>query len=556
MSSDVPGSGAGGPDAGGPTRTDYLDDGAPQSSSRRRWPLVAGGAAVAVALVGAAAWGVSSFLSDGTSPAQGVPASALGFIAIDIDPGKGQQLEAYRTLKKFPALQEELGLDEDLRKTLFDAIKEESGCEDLDFAEDVEPWLGNSIAFAALPGDEEPMPFGVVEVTDQDAAAAGVETLAECGEGGEDPVYAFSGDFMVIAETQDDADRVVDEIDAEGPLADDGTYQDRVDEAGGAGFVTGYAAPEASEAFLEEALSSPDVLAGSSDPLTADADNPFAEPATESGPTEEQEEMIRDVFADFEGAAMSMRFEDEGLELNATAAGITTDGLSEAFQGGDSGVTELPATTIAAYAIPIGDDLVQAYLDFAEKFMDEDELEQGISEFETETGLSVPEDVQTILGDGIAFSVDSSADWSGTFNGTSDPTEFPAGIRIVGDPEEVVPLVEQALAAAEAPPGAVTIEEGDGVVAIGFSPEYAEELAGSGDLGSQAGFESVFPDLGEDEGLFYVSFEGDWLADLLEGFPGAEQGDVRENIEPLQAVGAAGSADDEGFSYTVRVTTD
>jgi hypothetical protein len=168
----------------------------------------------------------------------------------------------------------------------------------------------------------------------------------------------------------------------------------------------------------------------------------------------------------------------------------------------------------------------------------------------------VPEDVQTILGDGVTASVDSSADWSGLFSGTSDPTAFPAGIRIKGDPEEIVPLVEQALTAADAPPGAVTIEEGDGAVAIGLSPEYAEELAGSGDLGGEAAFESVFPDLEGDEGLFFVSFENEWLADLLEGFPGTEDGELRENIEPLQAIGAAGSADDEGFSYTVRVTTD
>jgi hypothetical protein len=219
-------------------------------------------------------------------------------------------------------------------------------------------------------------------------------------------------------------------------------------------------------------------------------------------------------------------------------------------------VTGLPATTIAAYAFPIGDDLVQAYLDFAEKFMDEGELEQGIADFEEETGLSVPEDVQTVLGDGVSFSVDSSVDWSGTFTGTTDPTEFPAGIRIVGDPEEIVPLVEQALTAAEAPPGAVTIEEGDGAVAIGLSPEYAEELAGSGDLGGEAAFESVFPDLGEDEGLFYLSFEGDWLSELLGTFPWTDEAELRENIEPLQAIGASGSADDEGFSYTVRVTTD
>ena len=90
-------------------------------------------------------------------------------------------------MKKFPALEEELGLESegDLRESLFDLIKEESGCDDLSFADDIEPWLGNSVAFAALPGEEEPMPFAVVEVTDQGAAEDGVATLEECGDGEE-----------------------------------------------------------------------------------------------------------------------------------------------------------------------------------------------------------------------------------------------------------------------------------------------------------------------------------------------------------------------------------
>lgn len=548
MSTDVPGSGAGGTGDGDPGRVDYLDESTSTSTTRRRWPLVAAGAGAAVLLVGAAAWGVTSLLSDGASPAEGVPASAVGFIAVDIDPGKGQQLEAYRTLKKFPALESELGLDQDLRITLFDALKKESGCDDLDFADDVEPWLGNSLAFGGLPGDDQVVPFAVVEITDEDAAATGVDTLAACGESEDDaPVYGFAGDFMVFAERQEHVDRVVEEL-GQGSMAEDATYAARLDEVGGAGFMTAYAGPDATEAMLDEALS-PDVLAGgdSADPFAAELD---------SGPTEEQEKIIRDMVADFDGAATSLRFEDEGLQLKASVAGITTEGLAEGLQGGDSGIDELPATSILAYAVPIGDDLVQSYLDFAEKFVDEGELEAGIAEFEQATGLTVPEDVQTVLGDGVALSVDSSADWQGLFSGATAPTDIPAGLRIVGDPAEIVPLVEKALTAAQAPPGMVTVEEGQGAVAIALSPDYAAELSGAGGLGSTAAFQNVFPDLAGDEGVFYVSFEGAWLADLMEGAAGPDGAKVRENLEPLQAIGAAGSADDQGFTYTVRVTTD
>ena len=369
MSSDTPGT-PGGTGAGEPTHVDYLEDATPQK--RRKGPLVAGAAVVTVAVVGAAAWGVTQFLSDSTTPAQAIPASAIGYIGVDIDPGKDQQLEAYQTLKKFPALEKELGLESegDLRESLFDLIKEESGCDDLSFADDIEPWLGNSVAFAALPGEEEPTAFAIVETTDQDAAETGVATLVECGDsedpaegGGEDPAYDFSGDYMVLAETQDDVDTVLSEID-KGTLADDETFQARVEEAGGTGFVTGYASPEAATEFLETVSNETESLGG-------------------SGPSEEEKQLLEEAFADFEGAAMSLRFADEGVEFKVAAAGVVQEDLSAALSEGDTGMTELPATTIAAYGIPVGDDAVAQILEFAEKFDTEGELEQGITEFES-----------------------------------------------------------------------------------------------------------------------------------------------------------------------------
>ncbi len=542
MSSDTPGT-PGGTGAGDPARVDYLEDSAPQK--RSKGPLVAGAAVVTIAVVGAAAWGVTQFLSDSTTPTQAIPASAIGYIGVDIDPGKGQQLEAYQTMKKFPALEEELGLDSegDLRQSLFDLIKEESGCDDLSFADDIEPWLGNSVAFAALPGEAEPMPFAVVEVTDQGAAEDGVATLESCGsdgeegeDGGDPAAYDFSGDFMVFAETQEDVDRVLSETE-DGSLADDETFQARVEDAGGTGFVTGYAAPEAATAFLDTVSQETDSLGG-------------------SAPSEEEKKLLEEAFDDFEGAAMSLRFADEGVELKVSAAGLVQEDLSAALSEGDTGITELPATTIAAYGIPVGDDAVAQFLEFAEKFDTDGQLEQGISEFESVSGLSVPEDVQTLLGDGFSIAVDDSVDFGGLTSGATTPDRIPAGIRIKGDPAEIRGVLEQALDAAGAPPGAVTIEEGEGALAVGLNPDYVGELAGTGDLGSDAAFDSVLSELGADQGAFFVSFEGDWLSALLGSFPGEETAKIQENIEPLQAMGFATTADETGFSYTVRVTTD
>ena len=230
----------------------------------------------------------------------------------------------------------------------------------------------------------------------------------------EDPAYDFTGDYMVFAETQEDVDRVLSEVE-DGSLADDETFQARVEDAGGTGFVTGYASPEAATAFLDTVSQETESLGG-------------------SAPSEEEKKLLEEAFADFEGAAMSLRFADEGVELKVSAAGLVQEDLSAALSEGDTGITELPATTIAAYGIPVGDDAVAQFLEFAEKFDTEGELEQGISEFESVTGLSVPEDIQTLLGDGFSIAVDDSVDFGGLTSGATTPDQIPAGIRINGRP--------------------------------------------------------------------------------------------------------------------------
>ena len=150
---------------------------------------------------------------------------------------------------------------------------------------------------------------------------------------------------------------------------------------------------------------------------------------------------------------MSLRFADEGVELKVSAAGLVQEDLSAALSEGDTGITELPATTVAAYGIPVGDDAVAQFLEFAEQFDTDGELEQGITEFESATGLSVPEDLQTLLGDGFSIAVDDSVDFGGLTTGASSPDQIPAGIRITGDPAEIRGVLEQALDAAGAPPG-------------------------------------------------------------------------------------------------------
>ena len=136
------------------TTVDRLEpSGRPQGRSRRRTATVGIAAAAVLGVAGAGAWGVAQFMDGGTAAAAAVPQNALAYVSVDLDPDGGQKLEVARTLRKFPAIKEEIGSGDDLRRWVFDAVSEDVPCE-LDFGDDIDPWLGNKVAFAALPGAE------------------------------------------------------------------------------------------------------------------------------------------------------------------------------------------------------------------------------------------------------------------------------------------------------------------------------------------------------------------------------------------------------------------
>ena len=92
-------------------------------------------------------------------------------------------------LKKFPAFKDEIDLDtdDDIRKKMFDEFHLGEHCEGLDYADDIEPWLGDRAAIARwTPAASSPTPVFVVQVKDADAAEDGLSKIAQCdGESGE-----------------------------------------------------------------------------------------------------------------------------------------------------------------------------------------------------------------------------------------------------------------------------------------------------------------------------------------------------------------------------------
>jgi hypothetical protein len=180
-------------------------------------------------------------------------------------------------------------------------------------------------------------------------------------------------------------------------------------------------------------------------------------------------------------------------------------------------------------------------------------LEDMIAMAEAQTGLSLPEDGETLAGDSAAISLggDFSPD---TLMNSADGTDVPIGLKVQGDPEaieEVLAKLQERLAA-EGFPELVTETEGD-TIAIGLNPDYVAEISGEGDLGDSETFQNVVREAEDASAILFLDFDaGDnWLASLAGG-----DATVKENLEPLEGLGMSAWQDDDVVHGVFRLTTD
>jgi hypothetical protein len=271
--------------------------------------------------------------------------------------------------------------------------------------------------------------------------------------------------------------------------------------------------------------------------------------------TEQQARRLDTMLKDFEGAAGVVRFRDGAVEAEFSAEGLP--GQTGAADGGHGTATELPMTTAAAFAIALPEGWMDEYLDALKGSLPEGmSLNRAFRQGERATGLRLPEDIETLLGDGISVSVDGKANLR-ALTQSPDPTRIPAGIRIKGEPDKIRSIIEKLKRAAGPEARVVKVSTGDGTVAVGLSRKYVKTLSGQGGLGSLVSFQDVVPDADRASGVFYLNFDAgsgwaDQLADLLsDGDP-----KVKSNIAPLDALGVSGWQDGDVQHGLVRLTTD
>jgi hypothetical protein len=275
---------------------------------------------------------------------------------------------------------------------------------------------------------------------------------------------------------------------------------------------------------------------------------------TGSGMSDSAKQM-RAAYAGFEGAAGVVRFKDGAVESEFVTRGLGK-GISAATPDGPSAAS-LPGTTAAAISLTLPKGWASKYLDQVEGFLGDSTTGDSVTQLEKQTGLQLPEDVETLLGKGLTVSLDSSTDLE-ALTSSPDPTKVPAGLRIEGDAGKITAIVEKLKSLAGAGGDIVSVRSKGDTVAIGTDKDYVATLLEDGDLGDTPAFTTVVPEAGRATSVLYVNFDAGsgWAAQLADLVSDGDA-QVKANIKPLDAFGASTWQDDDDVQHALlRLTTD
>ncbi|MGW0808804.1 DUF3352 domain-containing protein [Nonomuraea sp. NPDC002799] len=476
----------------------------PAKKSRKTW-IIAGAAALAVILFGGGAvWAVGAIGGGGTQPDAVLPADSIAYARLDLDPAANQKLALFQLARKFTVTKDTFS-GEDPRKALFDTINDADSDSKVDFAKDVDPWLGSRIGFAAVPSGKETPDFAVaVQVKDEALAKAGIAKLMDGDKYG----IAFRDDYALLSSTQQLADKYAK---AEGSLADNSEFSDDMGAVGEQGVLSFWADMGGLLSLAKSQV-----------------------PADQAATLDK----VKD--ARFAGA---LRFDSAYVELAGTVRGA-----SGMLPQGDLPVADLgtlPAGTAGALSVSGLDQAVTKQWAEIEKQATSTgsaEITQLIEQAKTKFGLSLPADLATVLGKNFTLAVDSDG---------LDGDTIQAGVRIATDPakaQAIVDKVQQAMTQSGQPAPKIAKVSGDGVFTVATTDEYAKKLAAEGTLGESETFQTAIADAGEANYALFVDLdkvENLYLASM--------QGDDKANLQALRAVGLSGKQSDTEASFSLRL---
>jgi hypothetical protein len=483
---------------------------APAPRGRGRTLALVGGL---LGIVGAAALGgyaVQQLSGGGAQPESALPATTVAFVKVDLDPSAGQKLDAIRFLRKFPDAKAKVSEDADLRKVLFDAVKEDGGLEGVDYAKDVEPWLGQRAAFGLVPrpGAAKPVTVLALAVEDRDAAAKSLPRLSAAA----DAACQVVDDFALCAEDKDQLAGVVAGVD-KGTLAEADSFATDMADLGEDGVVAAWADLPKAAALAKDLGTGTGFLGG-----------------LEANPR------VEDVAGRL---SMALRFDGPHLELAGHVSDVKTELVGTVTA---KALADLPDSTLAAVTVANAGDQLKAAWPELEKTLAGSGDGSGpdmLGELEQQLGLSLPDDLVKALGSQLTIA----------FGGLgTDTDEIKLALATDGDKaamRKVADAVGQGMGAGE-----VAFKGGDRRTVLGLSDDWADAVAAGGSLGGTARFKDAVHGLDSARVAAYVDVAG-----LVEAFGDDMDADERKNLTALGSVGLTASGGDGAADFALRLTT-
>ena len=255
------------------------------------------------------------------------------------------------------------------------------------------------------------------------------------------------------------------------------------------------------------------------------------------------------VLKSFQGAAATIRFTGDGLELATASDPGLSQGGSTSDQAG-AVVQALPDDTAAAVGIGLEAGWVTQLADRFASVAGSKTGHDLLDQLGQESGLDVPGDLETLLGSSTAVSISKDFDYEKAAM-SDDGSGVPVAVTVKGDAAAIEKVLDKLRAR---DPGAAPLgsdSSGD-LVVVGPTAAYRQEILAGGHLGDSDAFRSVVPDA--DHAGVVVFVDLDALQKMIGQLAPGDQ--VSDNLAPLQAFGFSGWLDDDVARTSLRISTD
>ena len=443
-----------------------------------------GVAAVLVAGIGTAV-AVGQAIGGGQQPEDVLPKNVIALGKVDLAPSLGQRKAVYDLSRKFDNV--DVKSVESVKDDLLEALLETD--DSLDYQKDIKPWLGDRAGIGVVPDDSEDhvSPVAAVQYTDK---AEATRTLKKAQEDDDELFFAFSGDYVIVANTQAEADKYAG---ADEHLSDNETFNHAIDALDGDQIITGWA----------------DVK-GVYDVLPEDQRDQFKLDADPSG------SFVIGAHADSSYVEVVGKAVDVSDSLKQYGAGTFGNGK------GHNLIATMPVeSTFALELTGLGDSLTKAYAS-----LEKEEWFGDVNEAAQEYGLTLPDDLRTVFGTDVGV---------GVFGNLNDNPRV-VGHIMTEQPDEAIKILTKIPTPEDTPPFALEAE-GSNSYFIG-TDAGAIALARRGTLGDSAPFKRALPDAKDAGFALYVSIGR--AAQL-------DEESAPDWISHLEAFGMTASGDDGEF---------